>query len=156
MRDYFSFTPEIRFFSNGSWYFVMHIKSTHQLCDPSKRFEGKNSRFISIRHTEFCPINDAWSMMKFNDSSYRYRCTKLLNQLSRSFQFSFFLDFLPFSHESSSPYFFHHFCLQFFLFTINSNRILFATKLYLWARIFKRNSLLPTENRRSAIFPLQM
>lgn len=37
MRDYFSFTPEIRFFSNDSWYFVTHIKSTHQLCDPSKK-----------------------------------------------------------------------------------------------------------------------
>ena len=152
MRDYFPFISEIRFFSNGSWYFI--IKNTHQLRDPSKRLKVKIlDPSISTRYTELFLINDAF-MMKFNDSSYRYRCIKLLNQLSRSFQFFlFFFSRLSFSHESSSYPFRTNFCLafSFFLFTINSNRILFATKLYLSAQYIQEE--FPDGEYGSSIFP---
>lgn len=128
--------PRFDFFQ--TWYFV--IKNTHQLRDPSKR-----SKVKILYLSRLATLNFSWSTMHLSMHQ------KLLNQLSRSFQFSFFLDLRSLTNLLRLFVLFPtNFCLA-FLFTINSNRILFATKLYLSARIFKKNS--PTENIGARFFP---
>ena len=156
MRDYFPFISEIRFFSNGSWYFI--IKNTHQLRDPSKRLKVKIlDPSISTRYTELFLINDAF-MMKFNDSSYRYRCIKLLNQLSRSFQFFFFFFFLDFRSLTNllRTLFVPIFASPSVSFSSPSIRIVFYSRQNCISQlsIFKKNS--PTENMGARFFLFQM